>query len=139
MRTVEQTLYKLGLAAIGIVAAVCVLAVILPREWYSWLIGPCVFHTLTGLYCPGCGGTRAVKYLLHGQVFKSVYYHPFVLYGGVLFGWFMISHTLERLTGGKVKGMKYRDAYTYVGVAILLLNFVLKNAARLVLGYDILI
>jgi hypothetical protein len=28
----------------------------------------CLFHQLTGLNCPGCGGTRAVYALLHGNV-----------------------------------------------------------------------
>lgn len=29
---------------------------------------PCAFHMLTGLYCPGCGGTRAVRALMHGRL-----------------------------------------------------------------------
>src|SRR6476619_7067440 len=29
---------------------------------------PCVFHALTGLQCPGCGATRALYHLLHGDV-----------------------------------------------------------------------
>jgi hypothetical protein len=29
---------------------------------------PCVFHALTGLQCPGCGTTRALHHLLHGDV-----------------------------------------------------------------------
>ena len=28
---------------------------------------PCVFHQLTGLNCPGCGATRAVYHLMHGE------------------------------------------------------------------------
>jgi len=28
----------------------------------------CLFHSLTGLQCPGCGGLRATHYLLHGDV-----------------------------------------------------------------------
>lgn len=29
---------------------------------------PCLLYTLTGLYCPACGGTRATFDLLHGDV-----------------------------------------------------------------------
>jgi hypothetical protein len=29
---------------------------------------PCVFHALTGLQCPGCGTTRALHHLLHGDL-----------------------------------------------------------------------
>ena len=32
---------------------------------------PCAFHSLTGLYCPGCGGTRAVRELLYGDLRMS--------------------------------------------------------------------
>jgi hypothetical protein len=32
----------------------------------------CQFHQLTGLNCPGCGGTRAVYQLLHGHVLWAI-------------------------------------------------------------------
>ncbi|MCI9535933.1 MAG: DUF2752 domain-containing protein [Lachnospiraceae bacterium] len=41
---------------------------------------PCLFRAMTGLYCPGCGGTRAVQYLLQGRLLLSLRYHPLVLY-----------------------------------------------------------
>lgn len=33
-------------------------------KWYP----PCLFKKATGFDCPGCGGTRAVHNLLHGDV-----------------------------------------------------------------------
>ena len=48
---------------------------------------PCIFHLVTGYYCPGCGGTRSVIALLHGHFIRSFIYHPIVLYvaGAVIY------------------------------------------------------
>ena len=32
----------------------------------------CLFHQMTGLNCPGCGGTRAAYALLHGNVHAAL-------------------------------------------------------------------
>jgi hypothetical protein len=36
----------------------------------------CVFHLLTGLDCPGCGSTRALYQLLHGNVRAAFHLNP---------------------------------------------------------------
>ncbi|HSY43887.1 MAG TPA: DUF2752 domain-containing protein [Candidatus Acidoferrum sp.] len=33
----------------------------------------CQFHALTGLYCPGCGATRAAYQLLHGNFLVALH------------------------------------------------------------------
>jgi hypothetical protein len=35
----------------------------------------CVFHELTGLNCPGCGGLRALHHLLHGELALALRYN----------------------------------------------------------------
>lgn len=40
---------------------------------------PCPFRTLTGLWCPGCGMTRATHHLLRGNVMQALHYNLFVI------------------------------------------------------------
>ncbi len=35
----------------------------------------CFFYKVTGLYCPGCGGQRAVHQLLHGNIVQAADYN----------------------------------------------------------------
>lgn len=37
---------------------------------------PCAFHALTGLWCPGCGMTRALHALVHGDVLQALHLNP---------------------------------------------------------------
>jgi len=39
---------------------------------------PCVFHELTGLYCPGCGITRVILSLLRLDAYQAIRYNPLV-------------------------------------------------------------
>lgn len=36
----------------------------------------CFFHSVTGLDCPGCGTTRALHSLLHGDVAAAFRFNP---------------------------------------------------------------
>lgn len=45
-----------------------------PEE--SPVFPPCLLHSLTGLFCPGCGATRAVHYLLHGEIGAALAMNP---------------------------------------------------------------
>lgn len=39
----------------------------------------CYLYELTGIYCPGCGCTRAVYALIHGNVILSLKQNPLVI------------------------------------------------------------
>jgi hypothetical protein len=50
---------------------------------------PCPFHAATGLWCPGCGMTRAVHHLLRGDVLGALSFNVFVplVVAGTIIGW----------------------------------------------------
>lgn len=102
-------------------------------------LSPCMFHEMTGYYCPGCGITRAVYAFFEGNLLQCFRYHPFVLYAAVFGGWFLISQTIERLSKGKIAiAMRYRDCYLWIALAILMVNFLVKNIALLFFHIDLL-
>lgn len=51
------------------------------------LLPRCLFHQLTGLYCPGCGSTRAVHLLLHGEFLASFRMNPLYWLFAPLLAW----------------------------------------------------
>ena len=134
----EKSLYILGWMLLA--AAVLLLGITKGLHMQMKIFSlPCVFRELTGYCCPGCGGTRACAALLQGKIVKCFLCHPVVLYTAVIYGWYMITHTIEYLTRGKLAaGMRYRDLYLYLAAAIILIQWVVRNLLKLIWGIDIL-
>ena len=51
------------------------LVLVLSAAYFQLPLG-CPFKAITGLPCPGCGGTRAFVALLHGQFMEAVMTNP---------------------------------------------------------------
>lgn len=97
---------------------------------------PCAFHMLTGLYCPGCGGTRAVRALMHGRLLLSLRQHPFVCYTFFLGTVFMVSQTIGKISHRKT-GMHFRMIYLWIGLVIILVNCIVQNMLLIRYGIQI--
>lgn len=90
------------------------------------MFGGCIVRELYGLYCPGCGGTRAVWALFHGQILKSIWYHPIVMYTLVV--------TLYHLVFRK----KPKVSYLFIALGIIILNCIVKNILLLVFHIEMI-
>jgi len=99
---------------------------------------PCVLQELTGLYCPGCGGTRAAKALLKGDLISSFLYHPFVLYCVLLACLFCAAHLIYRKTKNPKYRLHFDNKYAYIGIGIIVVNFLIKNYLLIFEGVDLL-
>ena len=127
----DRRVFWLGLPAGVLALIVCI---IYPYIADLLGIGECRFKEVTGLYCPGCGGTRAVQALFSGHIIRSFIYHPFVPY--CVFMWIIYegSHLLEILHVPIVKGMRFKYTYIYIGVFIIFINWAVKNILLFVIN-----
>ena len=126
----EEVFYLFGLVALPLflLAAYFVTDWVVPR-----LRGAgCIFWERMGIYCPGCGGTRALTALIHGHFLLSLWYHPLIGYCAVIYGIFMLSHTMERLHVPFIKGMKCRIWPLYG--ALIVGNWIMKNLLKFCFG-----
>ena len=124
-----------------------------------FLLGtPCIFRQMTGLYCPGCGGTRAAIALLSGHPVRSFLLHPIILYGAAA-GAALLFFWLRRLAGGRsyrgsLRGRKRRKnpagqpegsqperfpavPWLWGGLILVLGNWLLRNFLLLAFGIPI--
>lgn len=99
---------------------------------------PCLFQLLTGLYCPGCGGTRALRAIIHGELLLSLQYHPLVLYTVVMIAVELLSLSVARITKNPRWYLGHEMLFVYIAVVILLANWIIKNVLLVAFGIDLL-
>lgn len=87
----------------------------------------CVFHRVTGLNCPGCGGLRALHQLAHGHVAEAFRLNAlFVLLLPVL-GWVGVRWVWRRASGQPARPGKVRTAWLWLLLAAMAVFGVLRN------------
>ena len=91
---------RLGLSA-------CAAALACAGALYLYFMGPgnvpliCVFHEITGLYCPGCGAGRACYSILHLEFADAFCYNPLMTILLPLIGLYIMARVFDwMVTGG---------------------------------------
>lgn len=86
----------------------------------------CLFHRVTGLNCPGCGGLRAVHQLLHGHFETAFRLNPlFVL--ALPIGIIFFTGCIWRRARGKKKSLAIHLAWVWIGVAVVIAFGIARN------------
>lgn len=90
------------------------------RDPYSQTIfPPCIILHLFGVQCPGCGGTRAMYSLLHGDVVGSVAMNPLVIAGYLALAISLIGIVIGRRGGERAsRAMYWLAAATAIGATL---------------------
>ncbi len=95
----------------------------------------CLLHDWFHLYCPACGGTRAMKALLKGDLWASVRYNPLVtvLLG---FGLYVYVKARLRLKRGEERLVVIPKPFWTCFFVFLIVFFILRNLLLIAFGID---
>ncbi len=91
-----------------------------------WL-PPCPFHRLTDLHCPGCGSTRALHRLLHGDLAGALRANALLVASLPPLGFWYV---LRLLPPGTWRGLRDKPTPRWLGWSVFvvcMLFFVLRN------------
>ena len=99
---------------------------------------PCFMNAVCHLYCPGCGGTRALYAMLTGHLIVSLRCNPLVMYMVFLFLYYYIGTTLSVRNKGRKIYFKPGWWMLVVLVGLLFWTFILRNILAVTWGIDYL-
>ncbi len=122
MTTGKTTLWiYFGVAA----ALVAVYFIFDPTE--NYLFPSCPFHSLTGLYCPGCGSQRAFHNLLHLDIQKAFGYNALFVPMGMIVGYHWIISLYNKVTSKEIRNIIYESYFPLVILGIVIIFWILRN------------
>jgi hypothetical protein len=93
----------------------------------STLYPPCPFHTLTGLYCPGCGTARALHELLHGHPKEAFDLNPLMVLMLPFLGYSLMSYAIFETRERSLPGTFTSPFWGWLMLWVILAYWVLRN------------
>lgn len=100
-------------------------------------ISACPMHDLWHIYCPGCGGTRAMIALLRGQLLHSLACNPLSAYAVVGFMVYDIRAAVA-IARDERRVLHLKAWYFWAMLAITVVFFILRNVLLIRFGIDYL-
>jgi hypothetical protein len=70
-----------------------------PTDGGADAIPTCIVKLTTGFDCPGCGGTRAFYYLMHGNIPEAVRHHAIAVFAVPFLVWMYVAWAVKSVSG----------------------------------------
>ena len=89
---------------------------------------PCPFYYLTGLYCPGCGTSRAIHQLLHGKFLYALNLNPLMVLS-IPFIIYLLASRLKIKIGSRLifKRVIFTKGFYRILIVVIVLYGILRN------------
>jgi hypothetical protein len=87
----------------------------------------CLFNSITGYYCPGCGSQRAIHSLLHLDMAGVVSYNFLFIPGFLLILYHYIHPFLNRILHWKLPNIFYFKSTPWIIFGVVIIFWILRN------------
>jgi hypothetical protein len=87
----------------------------------------CIIKMTTGLDCPGCGGTRAFFYLMHGNLPDAVRHHLMAVFAAPFLIWLYVAWTVRHISGRRIPAPRISAKAISIYLAAWMVFMVARN------------
>lgn len=88
----------------------------------------CLFKTITGIPCPGCGGIHSTRCLVGGHILEALYINPLSVIVNVFIiisiFWLLYDVIEKKDTFLKAMKTKWKTKYFLIAIIIILINWI---------------
>jgi hypothetical protein len=116
----------LNLILLFLILGVAVVFFVLDPTKHS-IFPKCMFHSLTGAYCPGCGSQRALHSLLHFDIAGVVSYNFLFLPAALLLLYHYTHPLFNKFFKWKLPNLFYLKSTPWVIFAVVILFWIFRN------------
>lgn len=113
-----NTRYKIIIIFAVFVTAFSAVFIFNPAK--SKIFPPCLFKTITGFYCPGCGSLRAVHQLMHGHFIEAFRLNPLMVLFAVIM---VVIFIVFLIPSEKIKHL--RSKFSKMPIALIVLVIII--------------
>ena len=93
----------------------------------SALFPACPFRTLTGFTCPGCGSTRGLHQLLHGNLIAAFELNPLLILSLPFLLYALLSYTSNVFRGQPIQKNALPAKYIWALFVVVLFFWIFRN------------
>jgi len=87
----------------------------------------CPFRTLTGLSCPGCGSTRGLHRLLHGDIVSALKFNPLMVLFLPFLLYALVRYTAAAVTGRPLQRHNLDPKYIWMLFGVIMSFWIFRN------------
>lgn len=89
----------------------------------------CPFRMLTGFTCPGCGSTRGLHRLLHGDIVSAFEFNPLLVLSLPFLIFALLRYTNAAVAGKPVRVSRLKPKYIWMLFAVIMSFWIFRNTS----------